>query len=97
MLECSYCRSDACAKWMCGPIAVVQPKPWEVFDKDVHEGGWRSLEVQLLEREVRLHDARGLHSSPQHILLSGNVILLRYPVQVVQVTARDRECVSENT
>lgn len=46
-----------------------------------------SLEVQVLECEMRLHDAGGLHSGPQHILLRGDVIRLGYPLQVVQVAA----------
>lgn len=45
-----------------------------------------SLEVQVLEREVRLHNACGFDSSPQDILLSWDVGGLGYPVQVVQVT-----------
>lgn len=47
----------------------------------------RSLEVQVLECEMRLHDAGGLHSGPQHVLLRGDVIRLGYPLQVVQVAA----------
>ena len=44
-----------------------------------------SLEVEVLEGEVSLHDARGLHTCPQHVLLGGDVVRLGYPVQVVQV------------
>lgn len=43
------------------------------------------LEVQVLECEVGLHDAGGLHSGPQHVLLRGDVLALGYPLQVVQV------------
>lgn len=43
------------------------------------------LEVQVLECEVCLHDAGGLHSGPQHVLLRGDVLALGYPLQVVQV------------
>lgn len=45
------------------------------------------LEVQVLECEMRLHDAGGLHPGPQHVLLGGDVLTLGYPLQVVQVTA----------
>lgn len=44
-----------------------------------------SLEVQVLEGEVRLHDACGLDPGPQDVLLSGDVGGLGYPVQIVQV------------
>lgn len=44
-----------------------------------------SLEVQVLECEVRLHNSRGLDSGPQDILLSWDVGGLGYPVQIVQV------------
>lgn len=43
------------------------------------------LEVQFLEGEMRFHDASGLHSGPQHVLLCGDVILLAYPLHVIQV------------
>lgn len=49
-----------------------------------------SLEVQVLEGEVRLHDACGLDSGPQDVLLRGDVCGLGYPVQVVQVAGRKR-------
>lgn len=48
------------------------------------------LEVELLEREVSLHDAGGLHARSQHVLLGGDVVCLGYPFQVVQVTERTR-------
>lgn len=32
------------------------------------------LEVEVLEGEMRFHDAGGLHAGPQHILLCGDVI-----------------------
>ena len=41
--------------------------------------------MQVLEGEMRFHDAGGLHSGPQHVLLCGDVIWLGYPLQVVQV------------
>lgn len=44
-----------------------------------------SLEVQVLECEVRLHNACGLDSGPQDILLSRDVGGLGYPVQIIQV------------
>lgn len=47
-----------------------------------------SLEVQVLECEVRLHNACGLDSGPQDILLSWDVGGLGYPVQIVQVAGR---------
>lgn len=34
---------------------------------------------------MRLHDARGLHASPQHILLRGDVVTLCNALQVIQV------------
>lgn len=43
--------------------------------------------MQVLEGEVRLHDASGLHTGPQDVLLCGDVGGLGYPVQVVQVAA----------
>lgn len=46
----------------------------------------RLLEVEVLEGEVCLHDARGFHPGAQHILLSRNVGRLGYSIQVVQVT-----------
>lgn len=46
--------------------------------------------MQVLEGEVRLHDARGLHPGPQDILLRRDVGGLGYPVQVVQVAERRR-------
>lgn len=47
------------------------------------KGGSVLLEVQILEGEMCLHDARGLHSGPQHVLLCGDVIWLAYPRQVI--------------
>lgn len=49
------------------------------------------LEVQLLESEVRLHNACCLYASSQHILLGGDVICFSYPLQIVQVTKREAE------
>lgn len=54
-----------------------------------------SLEVQVLECEVRLHDACGFDSGPQDILLSWDVSSLGYPVQIVQV-AETKEARREN-
>lgn len=47
-----------------------------------------SLEVEILERKVRLYNACGFHSGSQDVLLSWNVGGLGYPVQVVQVAER---------
>lgn len=55
-----------------------------------------SLEVQVLECEVRLHNACGLDSGPQDILLSRDVGGLGYPVQIVQVAGRDTKKRREN-
>lgn len=41
--------------------------------------------MQVLECEVRLHNACGFDSGPQDILLSWDVGGLGYPVQIVQV------------
>lgn len=49
-----------------------------------------SLEVQVLEREVCLHDACGLDSGSEDILLSWNVGCLGYPVQIVQVADKKK-------
>lgn len=46
--------------------------------------------MQILEREVRLHDARGFDTSPQDVLLSWDVGGLGYSVQIVQVAERER-------
>ena len=51
---------------------------------------WCSLEVQVLESEVCLHNACGFNPGPQDILLSRDIGGLGYPVQIVQVT-RERE------
>lgn len=50
-----------------------------------------SLEVQVLEGKVRLHDAGGLYPGPQDILLRGDVGCLGYPVQVIQVAEGGRK------
>lgn len=41
------------------------------------------LEVQVLEGEVSLHDARGFNSGPQNVLLSRNIGRLGYSIQVI--------------
>lgn len=41
------------------------------------------LEVELLEGEVGLHNACGLHSRPKNILLSWNVVRLGYSIQII--------------
>lgn len=46
------------------------------------------LKVQFLESEVSLHNAGGLDTGSQHILLSWDVICFSYPLQVIQVTKR---------
>lgn len=54
------------------------------------------LEMEVLEGEVGLHDAGGLHPGPQHILLGGDVVGPGYPLQVIQVAGEGAEgrCVS---
>lgn len=47
----------------------------------------RPPEIQVLDREFGLDDARGLHAGPQHVLLVGEVPGGRDPVQLVQVAA----------
>ncbi len=49
------------------------------------------LEVQFLESEMSLHYARGLDPSSQHILLGWDVICFSYPLQVIQVTEKERD------
>lgn len=44
--------------------------------------------MQVLECEVRLHNACGLDSGPQDILLSWDIGALGYPVQIVQVAEK---------
>lgn len=44
-----------------------------------------SLEVQIFEGEVGLHNASSLNSRPKHILLRGDVVRPGYPLQVIQV------------
>lgn len=41
--------------------------------------------MQVLESEVRFHNASGFDSGPQHILLGGHISTVGYPVQVIQV------------
>lgn len=54
--------------------------------------------MQVLECEVRLHDACGFDSGPQDILLSWDVGSLGYPVQIVQVAeTRDERRESKNS
>lgn len=60
-------------------------------EEGVRGRGGVSLEVQVLEGEVRLHNAGGLHPGPQDVLLCGDVGGLGYPVQVVQVAASGRK------
>lgn len=49
-----------------------------------------SLKVQVFEGEVCLHDAGGLDSGPQHVLLCGDVVCFGYPLQIIQVADRDK-------
>lgn len=49
------------------------------------------LEVQFLESEVSLHNASGLDPSSQHILLGRDVICFSYPLQVIQVTIKEKK------
>lgn len=37
---------------------------------------------------MSFHDASGLHTCTQHILLGGDVVLLTDPLQVIQVAAK---------
>lgn len=41
--------------------------------------------MQVLESEMRFHNASSFDSSPQHILLGGYIRSVGYPVQVIQV------------
>ena len=43
-----------------------------------------SLEVESLESEVRLHDARGFDSRPQYVLRRRFVVHLAYPFEGVE-------------
>lgn len=54
-----------------------------------------SLKVQVFEGEVCLHDAGGLDSGPQHVLLCGDVVCFGYPLQVIQVADRENTHGSE--
>lgn len=49
------------------------------------------LEVQFLESEVSLNNAGSLNPGPKHVLLAGDVICFSYPLQVVQITRRERK------
>ena len=42
--------------------------------------------MQVFEGEMRLDDAGGLHASPQHVLLRGNIVRLRDTIQRIQIT-----------
>lgn len=46
------------------------------------------LEVEIFKGEMSFHDASGLHTCTQHILLGGDVVLLTDPFQVIQVAAK---------
>lgn len=41
--------------------------------------------MQVFEGEMRLHNACGLDSSTQDILLCGDVVWFGYPLQVIQI------------
>lgn len=45
--------------------------------------------MQVLESEVCFDDPCGFYSGSQHILLSGNIRGVGYPVQVIKVTMRE--------
>lgn len=49
------------------------------------------LEMQVLEGEVGLYDAGGLHPGAQHVLLGGDVVSTGYPLQVIQVAGEGAE------
>lgn len=51
-----------------------------------HQKARDLLEVQVFEGEVRFHNACGLHSCPQDILLGWNVVGLGYSIQIIEVT-----------
>ena len=53
--------------------------------------------MQVLEGEVGLYDARGLHSGPQYVLLGRDVGGLRYPVQIVQIAERKEQQINKQT
>jgi hypothetical protein len=49
-----------------------------------------SLEVEVFEGEMDLHDAGGLDSGPEDVLLCGLVVLGPQPVQIVQKAEQSR-------
>lgn len=54
------------------------------------------LEVKVFESKVSLHDASGLHSRAQDILLGGDVAGLADPLQVVQVAEQNNHEFNKN-
>lgn len=53
------------------------------------------LEVQVFEGEMCFHDAGGLDSSSQHVLLCGDVVWLGYPLQVIKIAEKsNKNCFS---
>lgn len=49
------------------------------------------LEVEVFEGEVSFHNASGLHTCAQHVLLSWDVVWLADPLQVIQVAERQKK------
>ena len=47
--------------------------------------------MQVLEGEVGFHDAGGLDTGAQHVLLGGHIGAMGYPIQVVEVAEGDTE------
>lgn len=60
-----------------------QERVWDVPPVQGTGRALHSLEIQVLEGEVSLHDPCSFHSGPQHILLSRNVGRLGYSIQVI--------------
>lgn len=72
------------------PFFFFSPFVFEAAKKISSPTFMALLEVELLECEVSLHDAGGLDAGSQHVLLSGDVVGLGYPFQVVQVAEGGR-------
>lgn len=50
-----------------------------------------SLEMQVLESEVRFHNTSSFDPGPQNILLGGHIRTMWYPVQVIQIACWKRK------
>ncbi len=53
--------------------------------------GSYSLEVEVLEGEVDLHDSGGLHPGPEDVLLGRLVVLGAEPLKVVQEAGKKKK------